>query len=251
MLIQKLISTEKYNIKCPYTLDPIGICIHNTANDASAANEISYMQSNNNEVSFHVAVDDKESIQGLPLNRNAWAAGDGNGQGNRKYIHVEICYSKSGGAKFEAAEKRAAKEVAALLKSYGWGIDRVKDHRFFSGKNCPHRTDMNKFRSMVNDELIGDVPIKTPDICDREIRRYRESGKCTITTKDGIIFRDKPCTCHGTRQGVYGHNESVYYDLVVLTEKYVWISWISLSTGTRRYMPIVDKKRNSRWGVCI
>lgn len=155
-LTQLLISSSKYGVKCPYTMTPKGICIHNTANDASARNEISYMQSNNNEVSFHIAVDDQEAIQGLPLDRNAWHAGDGgNGQGNRNYIAVEICYSKSGGSRFEAAEKRAAKEVAALLKKYGWGTDKIKDHRSFSGKNCPHRTNMNNFIKLVQSELTG------------------------------------------------------------------------------------------------
>ena len=155
-LIQLLISSSKYGVKCPYTMTPKGICIHNTANDASARNEISYMQSNNNEVSFHIAVDDQEAIQGLPFDRNAWHAGDGgNGQGNRNYIAVEICYSKSGGSRFEAAEKRAAKEVAALLKKYGWGIDKIKDHRSFSGKNCPHRTNMSNFIKLVQSELTG------------------------------------------------------------------------------------------------
>ena len=155
-LIQLLISSSKYGVKCPYTMTPKGICIHNTANDASARNERSYMQRNNNEVSFHIAVDDQEAIQGLPLDRNAWHAGDGgNGQGNRNYIAVEICYSKSGGSRFEAAEKRAAKEVAALLKKYGWGIDKIKDHRSFSGKNCPHRTNMSNFIKLVQSELTG------------------------------------------------------------------------------------------------
>ena len=155
-LIQLLISSSKYGVKCPYTMTPKGICIHNTANDASARSEISYMQSNNNEVSFHIAVDDQEAIQGLPFDRNAWHAGDGgNGQGNRNYIAVEICYSKSGGSRFEAAEKRAAKEVAALLKKYGWGTDKIKDHRSFSGKNCPHRTNMSNFIKLVQSELTG------------------------------------------------------------------------------------------------
>lgn len=126
MLIQQLVSESKYSIKCPYSMTPKGICIHNTANDASARNEIAYMVSNNNEVSFHVAVDDKEAIQGVPFNRNCWAAGDGgSGTGNRDYIHFEICYSKSGGSRFVEAEKRCAKEVASLLKQYNWGIDKV------------------------------------------------------------------------------------------------------------------------------
>ncbi len=44
---------------------------------------------------FHIAVDDKEAVQGIPLERNAWHCGDGGGNGNRKSIGVEICYSLS------------------------------------------------------------------------------------------------------------------------------------------------------------
>lgn len=140
-LIQRFISSDKYSLKCPYSMTPRGICIHNTANDATASNEISYMQTNTSSTSFHIAIDDKEAILGLPLNRNGWHAGDGGtGEGNRYYIGVEICYSKSGGDRFINAEKRAAKEVAALLKQYGWTISNVKKHQDFSGKYCPHRT---------------------------------------------------------------------------------------------------------------
>ena len=39
-------------------------------------------------------LDEDEVIQGLPLNRNGWHAGDGiNGKGNRKGIAIEICKS--------------------------------------------------------------------------------------------------------------------------------------------------------------
>ncbi|EYE88251.1 hypothetical protein Q428_08610 [Fervidicella metallireducens AeB] len=153
-LVQSLLSTERYGIKCPYQMEPEGVCIHNTANDASAKNEIAYMKSNDNQVSFHIAVDDKEAIQAIPFNRNAWHAGDGGrGTGNRRYIAVEICYSKSVGERFVQAEQRAAREVAAILKGYGWGVERVKAHRDFSAKNCPHRTDMDKFKTMVQEEL--------------------------------------------------------------------------------------------------
>ena len=132
--------TEKVEIKCPYAMTPTRIVIHNTANDASAANEISYMLSNNKEISFHFAVDDKEIVQGIPLNRNAWHAGDGNGRGNREGIAIEICYSKSGGERFEAAQKNAAELTAKLLADYGWGIDRVTKHADYANKHCPHRT---------------------------------------------------------------------------------------------------------------
>lgn len=156
-LIQQLISESKYNVKCPYSMTPKGICIHNTGNDASAKNEIAYMQNNNNEVSFHIAVDDKEAIQGIPFNRNTWHSGDGgNGEGNRNYISVEICYSLSGGEKFDKAEVRASKEIALLMKQYGFTITNIKRHFDFSGKNCPQRTmkkGWNRFLNMIQSEL--------------------------------------------------------------------------------------------------
>lgn len=156
-LVKSLISSDKYGVKCPYKMTPKGICIHNTANDAPAKNEVSYMKSNNNEVSYHIAIDDLEAIQVIPFDRNAWHAGDGgSGQGNRNYIAVEICYSESGGDRFIKAEKRAAKEVAALLKQYGWTINNVKKHQDFSNKYCPHRTldiGWQRFLNMIQTEL--------------------------------------------------------------------------------------------------
>lgn len=153
---QMLVSSSKYNVKCPYSMTPTRIVVHNTANDASANNEISYMINNDNEVSFHIAVDDKEAVQGIPLNRNAWHAGDGNGKGNREGISIEICYSKSGGDRFIKAEQNAAKLIADLLKERGWGIDKVTKHQDYSGKYCPHRTlDMGwqRFLNMVSAEM--------------------------------------------------------------------------------------------------
>lgn len=158
MRIKKdLISKSKHKIKCPYSMKAEFIIVHNTANDASAKNEIAYMKRNNNRVSYHIAVDDKEAIQAVPFNRNTWNAGDGaNGRGNRKGIAVEICYSKSGGTKFDKAERNGAKVVARLLNDRKWGIDKVKKHQDFSGKYCPHRTldrGWNRFLNMVKREM--------------------------------------------------------------------------------------------------
>ena len=150
-IVKNLVSQSKYSVKCPYSMTPEFIVVHNTANDATAQNEIKYMISNDDQVSFHFAVDDKEVVQGLPLDRNAWACGDGtNGSGNRKGIQIEICYSKSGGARFENAEKNAAKFIAQLLKERGWGADKVKKHQDFSNKYCPHRTLDKGWASFVN-----------------------------------------------------------------------------------------------------
>lgn len=156
-VVKNLVDSSKYSIKCPHSMTAEYYAVHNTANDASARNEIAYMRSNNNKVSFHYAVDDVEVVQGIREDRNAWHAGDGGeGEGNRKAIGVEICYSKSGGERFAKAEKNAAKFIASGLKEKGWGIDKVKKHQDFSGKYCPHRTldlGWNRFLKMVQAEL--------------------------------------------------------------------------------------------------
>ena len=158
-IIKNLVPQDKYNIKCPQSMTPARIVVHNTANDASARNEIAYMISNNNEVSFHYAVDDKEIVQGIPENRNAWHSGDGeNGKGNREGVAIEICYSKSGGDRFTQAEKNAVDLIVDILKRYNWGIDKVTKHQDYSGKYCPHRTLDNgwdRFIKMIEAKMIS------------------------------------------------------------------------------------------------
>lgn len=158
-IVKMLVNSSKYNVKCPYSMTPTRIVVHNTANDASARNEVQYMINNNNQVSYHYAVDDKEVVQGIPENRNSWHAGDGtNGKGNRQGLSVEICYSKSGGERFTKAEQNAAKFIAEQLKARGWGIDKVTKHQDYSGKYCPHRTldlGWQRFLNMISAELNG------------------------------------------------------------------------------------------------
>lgn len=156
-IVKNLVDPSRYNIKCPYEMTAEFIVVHNTYNDAPARNEIAYMISNDKDTSFHYAVDDKEIVQGIPENRNAWHASDGGkGKGNRKGLAIEICYSESGGNKFIASEKLAAEFIAFKLKEKGWGIDKVKKHQDFANKYCPHRTlDMgwDRFLKMVQAEL--------------------------------------------------------------------------------------------------
>ena len=157
-IIQKIVPASKYLIKCPNVVTMKGITVHNTANDASALNEIAYMTNNNYEISYHYAVDDIQAVQGLPLNRNGWHASDGTGPGNMTTIAIEICYSLSGGARFDKAEENAAELIAQLLKERGWGIDRVKRHYDYAPnkKYCPHRTmdkGWDRFLNMVKSKM--------------------------------------------------------------------------------------------------
>lgn len=177
-IVRMLCPSSKYSIKCPYAMTPQGITIHNTANDASAKNEVSYMITNNNQVSYHYAVDDVRAVQGVPLDRNAWHAGDGRGYGNMQTIGIEICYSKSGGDRFHAAERNAAELTARLMLQYGWGTNeiggkRINTHQSRSGKYCPHRTlneGIGRFWNMVREayarlsgtQVVEPTPAPTP-----------------------------------------------------------------------------------------
>lgn len=324
-IVKNLVSTSLYYCKCPYSMNPTRIVVHNTANDASARNEIQYMINNRNEVSFHYAVDDKEIVQGIPENRNAWHAGDGgNGVGNRQGIAIEICYSKSGGARFDAAEVLAAKFIASKLKEKGWGIDKVTKHQDYSNKYCPHRTldkGWQRFLNMIKVEL-GQTTTSSPStsstpntsngekystgtpICTNTLSvncngtgktytgdwngmigkvikgakypyRVDRNGVAIGWTNDTGIDTDphipggsaqstptvlnsipsdfnresatfypsttlkirKAPTEKGIDTGLYYSNGmSVQYDGYVKREGFVWISWISASTGERRWM---------------
>lgn len=222
-LKQDLINSSKYSLKCPYTMTPIGVAVHNTANDAPAKNEVSYMKSNSSSTSFHVAIDDVEAIQAIPFDRNAFAAGDGSsGTGNRKYIHVEICYSRSGGTKFIESEKRAAKEIASLLKQFGWTTANLKKHQDFSGKYCPHRTlDMGwtRFVNMVQVEL--DVLNGTTSSLTSTSTTFKAGDKVTVS-KTATIYATGQAISSFVKGSTYTIKE-VKSDRCLLSEITSWV----------------------------
>ena len=162
-IVNMWLPSSKYSIKAPYAMTPQYITVHNTGNTASARNEATYHNNNNYQVSYHVAIDDKEAIQLIPFNRNAWHAGDGMGNGNMKSIGIEICYSMDNGysgaksERYKKAEDNAALYIAHVLKQYNWGMDRLKRHYDWSGKDCPHKmhatNSYQSFRNLVKKYL--------------------------------------------------------------------------------------------------
>lgn len=84
-----------------------------------------------------------------------------------------------------------------------------------------------------------------------EVRRYTEIG--TFYPNTTINFRNAPSTdINNPVQGQYHNGESVNYDTVIIGERYNWISWVSVSSGIRRYMPIRDKVTGEpMWGYAV
>lgn len=192
-IVKMIVPSSRYYLKCPYEMTPTRIVVHNTANDASARNEITYMTNNDYETSFHYAVDDKEIVQGIEENRNGWHASDGNGKGNREGIAIEICYSLSGDERFIKAEKNAVDLIVDILNRYNWNIDKVTKHQDYTNKYCPHRTlDMgwDRFLNMIKEKLnetrerpfiIGDIIYNTSDLYLHETAGY--GGKSMLLKK--------------------------------------------------------------------
>jgi N-acetylmuramoyl-L-alanine amidase len=137
-IIDHIPKTTPHNRRPAYSMTPTTITIHNTGNPTSTArNERAWLTSPSNDrtASYHIAVDEREAIECLPLNENAWHSGDGSGvkSGNRTSIGVEICESGN----YAKTLDNAAQLVAGMLKERGWGTDRLRRHFDWSGKICP------------------------------------------------------------------------------------------------------------------
>lgn len=217
---EKFISKNLYSLKAPRTMTPKGICIHNTYNKASANNEISYMTTNKSSTSYHTAIDEKEVIQAIPYNRTTNACGDR--YGNDNYIQIEICHSTGDMEKFRQAEKNTVKYIVSLMLDYGFTINNIKTHQFFSGKKCPHKTlelGWNRFIDMVKDEYV---------------KQKRNQPFLVRVTCETLNVRQEPSTATNVVSKV--HKGDVY--TIIDTDKN-WgklksgVGWISLNYTER------------------
>ncbi len=123
------------------------IVIHNTGNFSLGADALShrnYVKDEGCQVSWHYTVDDKHIYKHLPEEERAWHAGDGReGKGNTYGIGIEMCVNhETLGTKdptkyFYKTMDNTAQLAAELLYKYDLSIKAVKQHNYFSGKNCP------------------------------------------------------------------------------------------------------------------
>lgn len=175
------VASSKYPLKAPTKFSTIkGITVHNTDNDASANNEVAYMRRNGLQTGFHIAVDDKEAVIGIPLDRHCWHAGDNLGDGNMKTIGIEICYSLSGGKRFDKAEKNCAILLRAMLEVYGFNLSNIYQHHDWSGKDCPHRTrarGWKRFLNMIKPSYAFDVEYRVKYGYKKVLGKWKKNGQ--------------------------------------------------------------------------
>lgn len=112
------------------------IAIHETANAGKGAGAQSHanLQSNMNtrQASWHYQVDDKGVIQSFDDSIRCWHGGT---NGNNKSISIEICVNSD--SNFTKAVNNTIALVQQLMKKHNIPLGKVKQHNYFTGKDCP------------------------------------------------------------------------------------------------------------------
>jgi N-acetylmuramoyl-L-alanine amidase len=146
---QRILPAGQTNQRPGNPMTPWFVTRHDTGNAAAGANAANQVQwlfngapggdDAQGKVGFHFASDDHEIIQAVPINENAWHAGDGgNGPGNRSSIGNELCVND--GRNVAKAERNAAALDAGLLTLIGQPIAALRTHLSWvgpSGHHCP------------------------------------------------------------------------------------------------------------------
>ena len=124
------------------------ITIHETGNYAKGADasaHASYLQTTGDKVSWHFSVDEKGAYQHLPVEECAYHAGTRDG--NNRSIGIEICVNSDGN--FNKAVGNTAELVKRLMREHGIPVNRVVQHNFWSGKNCPQNLRLGGWDEFV------------------------------------------------------------------------------------------------------
>ena len=114
------------------------ITIHNTGNynaaaDAHAHARYQYTGSGGRTASWHYTADAGEVWQSFEDTSECWHTGTA--RGNAESLGVEICVCSR--EDFPKACENAAALTAVLLARHKLDMTRVRQHHFWSGKNCP------------------------------------------------------------------------------------------------------------------
>ena len=182
----------------------IGITNHNTANTAPTAGDeqhAKYLQNVENMdtqyVSVHLFVDEDSITQCVPLDEFCYHAGDGNGDGNRKTIAIEICENGD----TAKTELNARKLNAALLMTYP--NLKIYKHQDWSGKFCPRvilgRGGWNEFMAGIynlidqanNPNVAKTAADEVSDWAKKAAEWVKETGISDGSNPQGNVTREQ------------------------------------------------------------
>lgn len=147
---KRLVDTDAIKKKKPNYIEPAYkvkntaefITLHETDNPSfgADANAHASLQINGYSDAWHYQGDDKQVIQSWDESVSCYHAGDGtsnNGLGSKTSVAYELCVNEG----IDIAKSRAVAEefFADWLFARKRGVDRIKIHKDWSGKNCPRK----------------------------------------------------------------------------------------------------------------
>ena len=250
------------------------IVIHGTATTSRDNVVNTFMVGSSREASAEYLVTDSEIIGFGGENFVHWHCGGTKSStvSNYNAIGIEHINSSIGNVKdastylfSDKTLENGAKLVADICKRYNLKPDRstIKLHREVMSTACPQTLNIDKYMQLVlkyyNGTATATTPTPKPAVAPQPaatsgFKEYPETGKFTVTVREGILFRNDS-NLSSPVQGSYNYGESVNYDRVrVYTNGHVWISWVSASTGIRRWMPVRERKNGvslQAWGTFI
>lgn len=145
------------------------VTIHETANTARGADAGAHatLQSLGNvrSASWHWSVDDTEAVQSFPHSVKCWHSGTTAGNGTS--VAIEICVNSDGD--YTRAVANAAELAARILAQHGRGVDDLRQHSAWSGKDCPRYLrsgakgpTWSSFVAQVAEHLSPSAPVPIP-----------------------------------------------------------------------------------------
>lgn len=165
---------------------------------------------------------------------------------------------------FQFSFKLTQNQFDALVSfCYNLGTGILEDFRGMTAKQISNEIPLYvnsggvKLQGLVNrrqreKELFDTGLVTQPQITTDEVivKEKQETG--IFYPNDKIYFRNYPLV-HSSNPIIdsYSPSEKVIYDKVVVTNKYVYISWLSATSKQRRYMPIREVKNGipqKMWG---
>lgn len=219
------------------------------AQGSTAKNNADYFCGGDRQASAHYFVDDNSIYQIVEDNKGAWHIGNSNTEpNNTNSIGIEMCCLEPNVTVSEQTEANAIDLVKYLMRKYSISIENVRTHAEVTSysKICPNWSANNwerwrNFKSKLGGQTVSQ-PINPPVTPSQpqvtpsneyETKRWNETGIATFTQTVGVFnnFTDTSAVDY------YYKGESANYDLVVETNLYRYISYISKS-GIRRYVPI-------------
>lgn len=129
-----------------------------------------------------------------------------------------------------------------------WFIDKASDGSLWGSCSCNGKTAFIHlgYTKPTSASVPPPKPVVKDD--DPEVKRYSERATAKVVTKQGISIRNKPSTDTGKKISALAYGKTVKYDLVVISKKYVWVSWYQ--NGSRVYMAVKQLSNGERFANC-